>query len=130
MRKILMKPRVLIINPDTRLNHALVAHFVRMDRCQVFSSLKHESSLMMITGVTPKQRFDVVVTHFGGLAIDFNYFVHRIRKAAPATKVLLFCKRRKLDGLLFDEVVFENGSDSIEILERKVGLLFLSQSKH
>ena len=130
MAESLMKPKVLIINPDVRLNHALVAHFVRMDRCQVFSSLRHESSLMMITGVTPKQRFDVVVTHFGGLAIDFNYFVHRTKKAAPATKVMLFCKSRKLDGLLFDDVVVENGPYSIEILERQVGLLALSQSKH
>ncbi len=84
----------------------------------------------MIAGVTPKERLDVVITHYSGLAVDFNRFVNQTKRASPTTQVLLFCRSGNLNGLRFDDVVFENGPDSIEILERRVGLLVLSHGQH
>jgi hypothetical protein len=121
--KKLIKQKILIIHPDTRLNHSLVRHFVQTGHYEVFSSLSHHTSLAMITGVTEKHRFDVVVTHFGGLAIDHNMFVCQTKKATPSTRIMLFCKHRNLDGLRFDDVVFQDDPESIEILERRVALI-------
>jgi len=119
----------LIIHPNARLNRSLVTHFRRMDRYEVFSSLSHDSSLTMIRSATQKQRFDIVITHFGGLAIDFKQFVFLTKKASPSTRIMLFCESRNLDGLRFDDAVFQDGPESIEVLERRVGLLVYSHSR-
>ena len=125
----MIKPKILIIHPNARLNRSLVTHFRRMDRYEVFSSLSHDSSLTMIRSATQKQRFDIVITHFGGLAIDFKQFVFLTKKASPSTRIMLFCESRNLDGLRFDDAVFQDGPESIEVLERRVGLLVYSHSR-